>query len=138
MTTLLIDTPLFKTLASGQSARLRDRLETNDASLFLSAASVFELAAAVAKITDSQASRRDALRHWLDGLAADFADRIHPLDAEVALRAGRLLSRLGSGFPRHRFHDAVLAATAQIHGHHLLTKRDAVFGACKEIAIAEP
>ncbi len=37
-------------------------------------------------------------------------------------------SRRG-GLPIHRFHDVLLVATAQVHGHCLLTKRDAVFGA---------
>ena len=33
------------------------------------------------------------------------------------------------GLPIHRFHDVLLVATAQVRGHRLLTKRDAVFGA---------
>jgi hypothetical protein len=62
-------------------------------------------------------------RVWLDGLVTAFSDRIHPIDVNVAVRAGRLLPYCQSGRPRHRFHDAVLAATAQVHGHGLLTKR---------------
>src|SRR5208337_3925933 len=33
------------------------------------------------------------------------------------------------GLPILRFHDVLLVATAPVHGHRLLTKRDAVFGA---------
>jgi hypothetical protein len=39
---------------------------------------------------------------------------------------------------RHRFHDAVLAATAQIHGHRLLTKRVSIFGAWTQVKVASP
>jgi hypothetical protein len=39
------------------------------------------------------------------------------------------------GPPQHRLHDLLLVATAQIHGHGLLTKRDAVFGPWTEIEV---
>jgi hypothetical protein len=32
-------------------------------------------------------------RKWLDAVVASFSDRIHPVDAEIAVRAGRLLPR---------------------------------------------
>ena len=76
----------------------------------------------------NQPTRRIALRAWIESLTSAYADRIHPVDVEVAVRAGALLSALQGGVARHRFHDAVLLATAQIHGHGLLTRRDAVFG----------
>jgi hypothetical protein len=34
-----------------------------------------------------------------------------------------------AGLRIHRFHDVLLVAKAQVHGHRRLTKRDAVFGA---------
>ena len=36
------------------------------------------------------------------------------------------------------FHDVLLVATAQVHGHFLLTKRDAVFGAWTGVKLASP
>jgi hypothetical protein len=51
-------------------------------------------------------------------------------------RAGALLPRLQNGLPRHRFHDAVLVATAQAHGHGLLTRRDTIFGPWTNVPIA--
>ena len=42
------------------------------------------------------------------------------------------------GLPIHRFHDVLLVATAQVNGHCLLTKRDAVFGAWTGVKLASP
>lgn len=46
------------------------------------------------------------------------------MDSEIALRAGSLLQNVKNCYPRHRLHDAILVATAQLHGHGLLTRRD--------------
>jgi predicted nucleic acid-binding protein len=54
---------------------------------------------------------------------------IHHVDVKVAMRAGELMRSWRGGLPIHRFHDVLLVATAQVHGHCLLTKRDAVFDA---------
>ena len=42
------------------------------------------------------------------------------------------------GLPLHCFHDVLPVATAQVHGHCLLTKRDAVFGAWTGVKLAPP
>ena len=63
------------------------------------------------------------------GPVTTFSDVIHPVDVKVAVRAGELMRSWRGGFPLHRFHDVLLVATAQVHGHCLLTTRDAVFGA---------
>ena len=134
----LIDTALFKSLAPGRSQSLRVWLETHAAPVYLSTASLVEIEAAIAKASSIQIQKGAALRNWLEGLVSGYGDRIHPIDAKIALRAGALLSHCKSGQPRHRFHDALLVATAQVHGHGLLTKRDAVFGAWAKITIATP
>ena len=71
-------------------------------------------------------------------LVTGFGDRIHPVDSGVAVRAGRLLPYCREGHVRHRFHDAVLAATAQIHGHALLTKKEPVFGVWAGVKVLSP
>jgi toxin FitB len=138
--TWLIDTPLFTTLSplSSQRSGLRQWLDTHREPVFLSTASLVEIEAAIERVPASQQARISALRHWLDGLISTFSDRIHPVDAAVAVRAGRLLPHCHTGLARHRFHDAVLLGTAQLYGHGLLTRRDAVFGAWTEIAVASP
>ena len=138
MRTWLIDTALFATLgpASPQKSGLRYWLDTHREPVFLSAASLVEIEAAIGRVPASQPARISALRNWLDGLLSAFGDRIHPVDAAVAVRAGRLLPDCHIGLPRYRFHDVVLVATAQTHGHSLLTRRDAVFGAWTNIPVA--
>ena len=62
------------------------------------------------------------------GLVMTFSDVIHPV-VKVAMREGELMRPWRGDLPLHRSHDVLLVATAQVHGHCLLTKRDAVFGA---------
>jgi toxin FitB len=139
MNTWLIDTPLFATLApSSQKSELRHWLDMHRDPIFLSTASLVEIEAAIERVPASQQARTCALRDWLDGLISTFSDRIHLVDAAVAIRAGRLLPHCHTGLSRYRFHDVVLAATAQMHGHGLLTKREGVFGAWTNIVVAAP
>ena len=140
MNTWLIDTALFKSLAPGgpKKSTLRGWIETHEDPLFLSVASLVEIRAAIEGIRGRPAKRAEALQEWLDGLVATFSDRIYPVDINVAVRAGRLLPHFQDGLVPHRFHDAVLAATAQLHGHGLLTKRETVFGAWTGLKVAPP
>jgi predicted nucleic acid-binding protein len=140
VSTWLIDTAMFKSLASDGQKRssLRGWIETREDPLYLSAASFVEVEAAVERIRTRRADRAEALGKWIDGLVTSFRDRIHPVDIDVAIRAGRLLTHCKVGPARHRFHNALLAATAQIHGHGLLTKREAVFGAWTGVEVASP
>ena len=130
MDTWLIDTALFKSLGpdASQKSSLRAWIKAHEEPAFLSAASLVDLEAAIARVPKIRGGRAGALRKWLDELVVGFSDRIHPVDAEVAIRAGRLLPNCQAGHARHRFHDALLVATAQVYGHSLLTKRDGVFG----------
>lgn len=140
MRTWLIDTALFSTLApaSSQKSGLRHWLEAHREPVFLSAVSLVEIEAAIGRVPASQPARTSVLRNWLDSLLSTFRDRVHPMDAAVAVRAGRLLPLCHAGLARHRFHDGVLVATSQVHGHALLSKRDAVFGAWTKVVLASP
>jgi toxin FitB len=63
--------------------------------------------------------RRSRLLHWLDvELPEWFGERILPVDRRVADRWGRLLARHRQIDPV----DAVLAATALIHGLSMVTR----------------
>ena len=133
MTTWLMDTALFKTLGS---PRTRQWFEDNEASVFLSAVSLAEVGAYITKISPGQRQRASALRAWFRELASRYADRIHPVDHEIAIRAGELTPSVQNGHSRHRSHDALLVATAQIHGHGLLTRREGIFGSWIKVPIA--
>jgi predicted nucleic acid-binding protein len=136
--TWLIDTALFKSLTPGPSRGLRTWIESHRDPIFLSAASLAVLQGAITRIPAGRARRAEALRRWLNGIVSGLGDRIHPIDSEIALRAGTILHHCQAGHPRHRFHDALLVATAQVHGHGLLTIRVPVFGAWTKVKIASP
>src|SRR5450755_1927686 len=80
MATWLMDTALFKMLASPKATILRQWVEANNASLFLSAASLTEIAAGIAKTSADQLERGNALRIWIDDFVSPHADRIHLVD----------------------------------------------------------
>lgn len=136
MITWLIDTPVFKMLQTAKAKPLLEWCEADKASLFISAASLTEVALGIDKLPWSQSQRAHDQRKWLDEIVMRFADRIHPIDTAIAIRAGGLLPSLKNGYPRHRFHDALLVATAQIHGHGLVTRRDETFGSWTQTPIA--
>jgi hypothetical protein len=52
------------------------------------------------------------LRSWLDRIIDRFGDRIHPVDAAIAMRAGSLLPCCSVGLPIRHFHDVLLVAMA--------------------------
>jgi predicted nucleic acid-binding protein len=133
MNTWLMDTPLFRMLETAKARPLLQWCEANDASLFISAASLTYVVGSISKLPGSQSDRAKALRNWLDDIIVHFADRIHPVDVAIATRAGALLPSFTAG---DRFHDALLVATAQRHGHGLVTRRDTVFGPRTDVKIA--
>jgi predicted nucleic acid-binding protein len=136
MSTWLMDTALFNMLATPKAKPLLRWCEANDASLYISAASLTEIAMGINKLPGSPSQRPNAQRKWLDEILRRFADRVHPVDAAIATRAGESLPHLIIGHQRHRFHDALLVATAQIHGHGLITRCDGIFGPWTKVQIA--
>jgi predicted nucleic acid-binding protein len=113
----LVDTVLFKSLGPAGPASARELINTYGGALFLSEASVVHLRLAIGRIPSKWPHRHD-LDKWLDCIVANFSDRIHSVDAQVASSAGAIMRN-----PFRRFHDALLVATARVHGHDLLTLR---------------
>ena len=140
MESWLIDIALFNSLAPGglETDSFRQWVETNEDPFFLSAASIRRLQVAITKIPTSQVERADALTKWLDGLVTNFSDRIHPAVGEVYARATEITCNWQPTGARVRYHDVLLAATAQLYGHGLLTKRLPVFGSWANVKVASP
>jgi toxin FitB len=136
MSTWLLDTPIFNMLATPKAKPLLEWCAANRPSLFISAQSLTEISTAIGKMSGYQSQRANAQRKWLDEILTRFANRVHPVDAAIATRAGESLPHLIIGHQRHRFHDALLVATAQIHGHGLITRRDGIFGPWTKVQIA--
>ena len=91
--------------------------------LFLSAISVLELETGVLRVARRDARQGAVLRRWLDEqVLPAFADRILPVDTAVVLRCARLHvpNRMADG-------DALIAATALVHGLVVVTRNTADF-----------
>ncbi|TWB20860.1 hypothetical protein FBZ89_106264 [Nitrospirillum amazonense] len=118
----LLDTPVILELR-GAKADAGVRAWAADVprqQLFLSALSLMELAESVAKAERTDKAAGAALRAWLDDrVMVAFEGRILPVDAAVALR------RVGVALPNNR--DALLAATALVHGLTVVTPNVAAY-----------
>ena len=87
---------------------------------------------------DDVLRRRHGCRRPIRNLLMRGRDMVRTVDVAVAVRAGKQLPFCNQGHVRHRFHDAVLVATAQAYGHGLLSKRETVFGPWTKVAVASP
>ena len=98
--------------------------ETVDAAdLFVSAITIMELELGVLSIERKDATQGALLRSWLEQRVwPEFADRTLPVDAAVALRC----ARLHVPDPRGE-RDALIAATALVHGMTVVTRNVADF-----------
>ena len=92
--------------------------------LYLSAITLLELEKGVLLMERRDVRQGAALRAWLDDrVLAEFRDRILPIDAAVARRC----AQLHVPDPRSE-RDALIAATALIHGMTVVTHNVADFG----------
>jgi predicted nucleic acid-binding protein len=96
-----------------------------DEDLFLSVLSVGEVTKGVMLLEGG--TRRDELSEWLVALHGRFADRILPLDLEIAKIWGELTARAqkqGITIPPI---DGLLAAAVLRHGMHVMTRNSKHF-----------
>lgn len=94
-------------------------------SLFISAITVLELEMGVLLVERRDAAQGATLREWLDKhVLPAFHDRILPIDVAVAQRC----ARLHVPDPRAE-RDALIAATALVHGMTVVTRNVADFQA---------
>jgi len=86
--------------------------------LYLSAISVMELELGVVAVERRDAAQGAILRTWLDAhVVPEFADRVLPVDTAVARRCA------GLHVPDRRGErDALIAATALVHGMSVVTR----------------
>ena len=100
----------------------------NEDSVFLSVVTITELRYGIERLTAGAQRRR--LDEWLRGeLTARFQGRILPIDGDVADACGRLVSRSESHGRPMKPRDAFIAATAEVHGLTLVTRKASDFQA---------
>lgn len=100
----------------------------------ISAITLEELAFGIERLSGK---RRAGLYEWLERLRAEPAPDIVPVDAEVALAAGRLRARReGKGKPVAQA-DMLIAASALVRGLTLVTRNVADFEGCG-LALLDP
>ena len=91
-----------------------------DASQLISVLTLGELEKGVRKLAAGQ--RRGALERWLADLHLRIVDRILPVDARVALEWGRISAREEAAGRPMPVIDALIGATALVHGHTVVTR----------------
>lgn len=89
----------------------------NDADIYLSVLVLGEIRKGVERARPSDPAQARALETWLTTVAKSFAERILPVDQAIADEWGRM----GAKRPVSTV-DALLAATAKIHGMTLATR----------------
>lgn len=96
------------------STPLNAWLQAHHQKLFLPAIAIAEIAQGISKLRRAGAvARSDRLDLWLDGLLANFNDRILPLDAMAARLAGQISDTAIEHGCHPGFADVAIAALAQ-------------------------
>jgi predicted nucleic acid-binding protein len=104
-------------------AKLRSWVIENEYRLHLSIVVIAEIVAGAENLRQQRAfARADAYENWLARSVENFAERILPIDVEVAYCAGRLLGRARAKGVLPGFADVAIAATAEAHGLIVLTR----------------
>lgn len=92
-------------------------------SLYISAITLLELETGILRLERRDSPQAALLRTWLDHhVLSAFAGRILPVDGTVAIRC----ARLHVPDPRSE-NDAIIAATALVHGMTVVTRNTADF-----------
>jgi predicted nucleic acid-binding protein len=121
--TWLVDTNIISEIRKGPRchpgvAAWWDRVEERD--LFLSALTLGEIRRGIEGVRDRDPGKAVALERWLREVSSAFGARTLGVDLAVAEAWGRISA--GRSVP---VVDALLAATAQVHGLVLVTRNTA-------------
>ena len=118
----LLDTCVLSEFTKPRPSASVDRwlASVPDASQFVSVLTFGELEKGVTKL--AKGKRRTALQRWLDDLQSRVADRILPVDLVVAREWGRISARCEAAGRPIPVIDALLGATAIVHGHTVVTR----------------
>ena len=96
---------------------------TDDAQLHLSALTLGEIQAGIELTREQDAHKADEIEAWLDLVADSY--NVLPMDGPIFRAWARLMHRKSDTL----FEDAVIAATAKVHGLTVVTRNEADFSA---------
>ncbi|HET9719883.1 MAG TPA: type II toxin-antitoxin system VapC family toxin [Solirubrobacteraceae bacterium] len=96
-----------------------------DSALYLSVLTVGEIRKGIERLRPRDPDQADVFTAWLTELGARFADRIIPIDIEIAHQWGRL----NAASPRNTV-DSLIAATALVHDLTVVTRNTPDFEGC--------
>ncbi len=134
----LLDTNVVSELRKVEAGKADPRVaswqqQVEPAACFISAITLMELEIGALRLQRRDAKQGAVLRAWLDTrVEPAFAGRVLALDAEVA----RCCARLHVPDPRGE-RDAIIAATALVHGMTVVTRNIADFTALG-VALLDP
>ena len=119
----LLDTNIVSELRKGRphGAVLAWLGNQDENQLFLSAVTLGELQAGIEITRRQDAARAREIESWANQLADAF--QVLPMDGSCFREWGRLMDRKSD----HLFEDAMIAATARLHGLVVATKNEADF-----------
>ncbi|MBL8342651.1 MAG: type II toxin-antitoxin system VapC family toxin [Rubrivivax sp.] len=126
--TLLLDTNVVSELRRAKSGKADPAViawasAVPAGSLYISVITLLELEMGVLRIERRDGKQGTVMRQWLDGqVLPAFSGRVLPVDSAVALQCARLHvpDRLSE-------RDAMIAATAMVHGMAVVTRNVADF-----------
>ncbi|MES2203689.1 MAG: type II toxin-antitoxin system VapC family toxin [Pseudomonadota bacterium] len=119
----ILDTNVISELRKAKSAKADKKVikwakSVSASTLFLSAISILELETGILLLERRDPSQGAILRSWLNShVLPAFSERILPLDTAVAQRCARLHVP-----DRRSDRDAIIAATALVHGMTVVTR----------------
>lgn len=134
----LLDTNLVSELRKVGDGRADDRVTAwisrqDAASFYISVLTLMELEIGILRIERRDAEQGARLRDWMDRhVMPEFEDRTLPVDSAVALKC----ARLHVPDPRGE-RDALIAATAMVHGMTVVTGNASDFEATG-VALVNP
>jgi predicted nucleic acid-binding protein len=113
----LVDTNVLSEARRGRAEARRWFRSVAPDEIFLSVVTLGEIMKGATRVGSADPTQSAALHRWLEGLRRDHASRILPIDAHVALAWGQIAALR----PRDMA-DALIAATASVHGKILVTR----------------
>ena len=128
----LLDTCVLSDLGPSQTSpdpAIRAWLRQHGERCSLSVVSMTEIAYGIAWLRHrGAAARASRLQSWYHEIANFHAERIFPIDLDIAARGGVLMARARAAGYEPSAEDAWIAATAEVHGLEVLTFNMSDFG----------